>query len=153
MPLLFAKLQFTSILSRGVFHCPVCEGLSEYALKQTKLYSVVFFVPVPAGDGNRYVQCNGCGREFEEDVLAIGPPTAEQRRRTEEREQTAQIKRRMQAGADLDSLLPQLDQMGYTPAGMEEFFQMACGGPPKQCACGLRYHPSACNCTACGMRI
>jgi hypothetical protein len=148
-----AKWRFTSKLSGGVFYCPVCEVLSEYDLKQTQPYSVVLFVPVPAGDGVRSVHCKGCGRDFEEDVLAIGPPTAEQRLRAEEREQTAQLERRLEDGADLDSLIPQLDQMGYTPAGVEEFFHKACGGPPKQCACGVRYHPLAGMCPACGARL
>ena len=148
MPIiLFGTRGITSTLNHGEFYCPRCDHQEEYELKQQRPYFTLFFLPIfPIGRASRYVECAGCGRAFQEDVLEVEPPREADRL-------LEQFSEEFRTGTSLEVIRRKLARRGMTEEEAEEALLDLCGGRPKTCKCGRRYHPSVRECSECGASL
>jgi hypothetical protein len=144
---LIGSRSFTTTLSSGYFYCPHCQDARFYTLNTTRHWLTVYDVPlIPLGGLTRYVLCSRCGGEFVESALDVDPEAGEERLLCE-------VYARLRDGASVESVRPWLEGLGYSEDQIGYVIDKMCDGPPKKCACGLRYHRSATKCVKCEARL
>ena len=68
----------------GSFFCPLCNDQRPYVKKAKKRFLTLYFIPVfPLANEGEFVQCSGCQKQFETDVLSFNPAQQEARRRSQ----------------------------------------------------------------------
>lgn len=61
----------TSTKDRGGFHCPSCNGSTDYQLKRVRRFFTLYFIPIiPLNQLGEYVECGRCRNRFEANVLS-----------------------------------------------------------------------------------
>jgi hypothetical protein len=148
MPIIiFGTRGINSTLDSGDFNCPRCEEVRPYCLKQNRPFLTLFFLPIfPVGGATRYIECQGCGTAFKEEVLQYEPPSEGQRILTA-------FYRELQGGASLESVRTKLMDAGITPDRAEEIVVHMAEGRVKDCVCGQRYLASISKCGKCGASL
>jgi hypothetical protein len=64
------KVMFKTV-GTGMFHCPACAADRGYRLRQARRWFSLFWIPViPMKAIGTIVECEGCGRKFNENVLS-----------------------------------------------------------------------------------
>jgi hypothetical protein len=120
---------------------------TSYTLNTTRHYITIFYAPViPLGGPARYVQCSRYGGAFPESALDLDSEAGEER-------QLCEVYARLLEGANVESVRPWLEGLGYDEKQIEYVVDKMCHGPAKKCGCGLRYHPSATKCVKCEARL
>jgi len=61
-------------IEEGDFFCPGCRAMQPYDLIEVKRYFTLYFIPLfPTSTLGAYVKCDGCGGQFNEEILDIDP--------------------------------------------------------------------------------
>ncbi len=61
-------------LNSGAFHCPQCQEEREYRqLSRSKKFTLYFIPLFEMEKGEKYVECSGCNKAFDSDVLEYDP--------------------------------------------------------------------------------
>jgi hypothetical protein len=142
--IVYGSLDRTAELERGYFFCPHCMEQQEYTLKVVKNWFTFFFIPLfPVFEVRRYVECGGCGTRLPEAALQVPLPGGA-------RPLLAQAGEDLRDGDSVETLRDRLVRAGVDPAGAEAELVKMCGGQPKVCRCGQRYHPERLECPHCG---
>jgi len=128
----------------GEFYCPHCDAQEEYALKQVRPFFTLYFIPLfPIGAAQRYVQCRGCKRTFNEAVLDYEPPSEGERL-------AGRIYDELRTGTSVGVLKRKLVDHGMNEAKAAQLLDKMCDGQPRHCSCGQSFHPDVRKCSHCG---
>jgi hypothetical protein len=168
MPIIFyGSRGIVSHLASGEFFCPHCGTRGRYQLKQVRRFFTLYFIPLfPIGGGMRFVECDQCGSQFQEGVLHYEPPPETQPQLPEDYDRlvdgrrvgdTERLLRAAQeellGGTSLGKVQSKLVELGYDSARAEAILQEMCGGEPRKCVCGRRYHPQVLQCSECEAKL
>jgi hypothetical protein len=138
-----------SELSSGDFSCPHCRRGASYRLRQIRRYFTLFFLPIfPIGSGVRFVECDDCGSQFNEEVLDYRQAPAD-----DDEALLRAAMDQLKEGQSLEAVRDQLAKQDFDPGQAEAFLVKQCERSPRRCDRGLRYHPSVTRCADCGKEL
>ena len=72
--IIFGWRGVTYTKDKGAFHCPSCAVKKQFNRKRVRRFFTIYFIPlIPLNLVGEYIECAGCKRTFNEDVLAFDP--------------------------------------------------------------------------------
>ena len=70
MIFIFGTRNVGTTKDQGTFYCPECQGYRPYKHKRVRRFISLYFLPViPLDKLGEYVECQECGKRFDESVL------------------------------------------------------------------------------------
>ncbi|WP_347253361.1 zinc-ribbon domain-containing protein [Leminorella grimontii] len=132
--------------SQGEFHCPNCDGEKRnYSQIKVSSYFTLYFIPLfPTETLGRYVKCQTCETNYNEDVLEYVPPTAREKLQYE-------IYQDLISGMPAQMIIRKLRNQDWTPQEAEEIVYSVTDRNHRVCPnCHFDFHEQVENCSSCG---
>jgi tellurite resistance protein len=74
---IYGSRSITGVKQKGVFHCPHCATQVNYAWKQVRRWSHIYYIPIVAREVlGEYVECQACMKTYKPTVLDYDPAAA-----------------------------------------------------------------------------
>jgi zinc-ribbon family len=132
----------------GQFHCPFCRSPRQYTLIKLNRYFTLYFFPIiPLGTVAQTVECQTCRRQFEPEVLSLGPSA----RGSGQEALFATVADQLTAGCSAQEVHGMMVQAGISAQQSQDVLNQVLSGAARHCArCNLHYAKTARACGMCG---
>jgi hypothetical protein len=137
----------TETVGDGEFYCPSCQAQRKYLRKRAKNYFALYFVALfPIGEGGEFIECQHCGRSYNDDVLKqkLSKPQPNVAKLLNS------VKARLEDGYPVEYMVRDLTDDCIDLDVARNIISMAIGEKRKICPqCDLTYAPNVLGCTSC----
>jgi len=151
MFIIYGSRALTKKINEGQFYCPNCDDVDiDYEHKTSRQWFTLYWIPIfPVGSAIEFIECCECKQTFQESVLDIEPPTAEERLASEYDD-------KLDRGYSLEACQESLVDDGMTQDQARDYLEKLVGKDMKyvwKCKdCGERYLEEVVKCKPCSKR-
>ena len=133
------------VLSRGEFFCPGCHAPRGYRLMEAAKYFTFYFIPIfRTSRLGEYVECDRCGRTYNEEVLDYHPTL-------DQGAMPVGIRADLESGTPLEMVARKLINGGQDEREARRLVAEEAGEGRWSCqACRLSYIAEVARCSQCG---